>query len=94
MLEPLSPNHIPPKTPETRQDEDLNPAKSTGDSAGYSFNFFSKSKKRQQSNKGDESTSSSVYNDSEAVKLSLSSEALGKIKKQRYLRQKKHQDQQ
>jgi len=49
MLEPLSPSHIPNKLPDVKEDSKLNPAEQTGDSAGYAFRFFSKSKNKKQS---------------------------------------------
>jgi len=93
MLEPLSPSHIPEKTPEIQEDKHLNPTEPTGDSAGYRFNFFSRSKKRKQSGKTGESDSSSVYNDDNAVNLQLSPEALDKIQRQRDLKKKRRKNQ-
>ena len=69
MLEPLSPSHIPDKIPEVKEDVSLKPTEQAGDSDGYSFNFFKRSKKRKQSEKKDESKGASVYNQSSAVKV-------------------------
>ena len=86
MLEPLSPSHIPDKLPEVKEDAQLKKSEPTGDSEGYSFNFFKRSKKRKQSEKKDESDKASVYNDNCAVKVDLSDEAKEKLLRQRELK--------
>lgn len=94
MLEPLSPNHIPEKLPEVNDDSKLKAAEQAGDSEGFSFRFFGRSKKKKQSKKNSASSSSSVYNESNAVNLELSPEAQEKLQRQRDLKNKrKNQDQ-
>jgi len=89
MLEPLSPNHIPNKLPEVKEDSELKPAEQTGDSEGFSFRFFGRSKKKKQSEKNSASDSPSVYNDDNAVNLELSPEAQEKLQRQRDLKNKR-----
>lgn len=93
MLEPLSPSHIPEKPTEVKEDNPLKPGEEIGDSEGYSFNFFQRSKKRKQSQKTDERSASSVYNKSNAVNLELSEEAQAKLQKQRELKKNRSKNQ-
>lgn len=93
MLEPLSPNHIPEKIPEEKEDQHVEAAKaarSSADGGGSRFNFFRRSKKRKQSSRNGESDASSVYNEEEAVNLQLSPEAIEKLKRQRELKKNKN----
>lgn len=93
MLEPLSPSHIPDKLPEVKEDSPLKPSEQAGDSNGYSFNFFRRSKKRKQSEKKGESSNSSVYNQDSAVKVELSEEAKEKLQRQRELKKNRRKNQ-
>ena len=93
MLEPLSPSHIPDKPTEINEDAKLKASEEIGDSNGYSFNFFKRSKKRKQSQKNGESSDSSVYNQNNAVNLELSDEAQQKLQRQRELKRNRSKNQ-
>ena len=92
MLEPISPSHIPEKPQPPKEDQPLPKMQESGDSEGFRFVFYRRGKKKSQEKQSDETddTSSSVlYNEEQAVNLNLSPEALAKIERQRRLKEKR-----
>jgi hypothetical protein len=87
MLEPITPSHIPEKIPQSKDENPLGEAAKAGDGEGYRFNLFSRFKKPKQITKPDERDKLIVYNDVEAVQLTLSPEAHIEIEKQRRLKE-------
>ena len=89
MLDPISPFHLPKGPGESKEDTPLGRTQESADNEGYSFRFFRKGKKTKKvTKKKDETLDVKEYNEEEAVSIDLSPEAIEKIERQRYLKEK------
>ena len=92
MLEPISPSHRPEKPPQDKEEVPLAETDNIEDSEGYRFNFFGRSRKRKEKKTG-ATQKQNVYNNQEAVNLTLSPEAEEELEKQRRLKEQSLKDQ-
>ncbi|MCM8538094.1 MAG: hypothetical protein NE334_19280 [Lentisphaeraceae bacterium] len=91
MLEPITPSTPPDKPTKTTEEKPIAQSENVSDSEGYRFNFFGGPKKKKQ--KKNAASTKNVYNEENAVKLSLSPEAEKELEKQRRLKDLKDKSQ-